>query len=285
MNSLPFGQPEREREVPEITIKDAINLLKTAKLAANRRRNYVTELVRVLNQVADGIEDKPLSCLDAPRIEWFLAQHNYCPAARAGIIGRVSTLFQFAKRRKLVTSNPCEEIEKPIQEWSPPYILSPEQAEKLMRTCQREWPERLAYLALCLFAGLRPTEARQMTWSHINSESLRVEGSISKIRQRRVVHLHPTAALWMNHCRPFSRLPFSEGLRKKWMKDFARVLEFADGWPQDCARHTCASYWLAVKPDAAYIALQLGNSPTILFRNYRELVMKEDADKFWQILP
>jgi hypothetical protein len=52
-------------------------------------------------------------------------------------------------------------------------------------------------------------------------------------------------------------------------------------WPKDILRHTCASHWLAIVPDAQRIALQLGNSPAILLRHYRSIVTKEDAERFW----
>src|SRR3954467_8414290 len=110
-SSQPSSTPPHSSE---ITLRKAIELLKTAKIAANRRPVYVAELVRVLKQITRGIEDKPISYLDAARIEEFLAQRNFCPMARKCFIGRVSTLFAFAKRRKLTRFNPCDELERPI---------------------------------------------------------------------------------------------------------------------------------------------------------------------------
>lgn len=279
------GQPDRQREIHNVTLGESIQLLKTAKLAANRRLVYVNELVRLLKQITRGNENEPLSFLDASKIETFLASRNYCPAVRANVIGRISTLFEFAKRRRWILVNPCDEIEKPILEWTPPKILSPEQAEMLLRACQNHFPEALAYLVLCLFCGLRPTEARQIQWENISQKTIRVEAGVSKIRQRRIVAIRPTAALWLNAAKDKSKLPVSEGTRKGWTKRFALALGFEDGWPQDCARHTCASFWLAIKPDAGFVSMQLGNSPAILFRHYRELCSREDAKRFWSILP
>ena len=75
------------------------------------------------------------------------------------------------------------------------------------------------------------------------------------------------------------------GSYKKWMKQFAKVLGFKDGWPQDCARHSACSYWLAERQDLQYIAMQLGNSGTMIMRHYRDLVSKETAAKFWALMP
>jgi integrase len=57
-------------------------------------------------------------------------------------------------------------------------------------------------------------------------------------------------------------------------------------WPQDCLRHSFASYHLAMFESAEKTALQMGhNSTDMLFRHYRELVTKEQAEKFWALMP
>ncbi|MCP5523587.1 MAG: hypothetical protein H7A46_18775 [Verrucomicrobiales bacterium] len=54
-------------------------------------------------------------------------------------------------------------------------------------------------------------------------------------------------------------------------------------WPQDVLRHTAASQLLALRKDAAAVALELGNSPQVLLTHYRELVTREQAAEFWGI--
>ena len=50
-------------------------------------------------------------------------------------------------------------------------------------------------------------------------------------------------------------------------------------------RHSYASYRLADIKDAARVALEMGNSPTMLFRNYRELVTEKQAAEWFAVLP
>jgi len=60
------------------------------------------------------------------------------------------------------------------------------------------------------------------------------------------------------------------------------------GWPawkKDVLRHSAASYWLASDPDAGKIAMELGNSPAVLLKHYRELVSDEQAKAFWELTP
>lgn len=57
-------------------------------------------------------------------------------------------------------------------------------------------------------------------------------------------------------------------------------------WHQDLMRKTAASYQLALSGDAAGVAYKLGTSERALSRWYIDgLVTKEDAEKFYAIVP
>ncbi|HRZ58656.1 MAG TPA: hypothetical protein P5525_24715, partial [Candidatus Paceibacterota bacterium] len=112
-----------------------------------------------------------------------------------------------------------------------------------------------------------------------------VDAAASKVRQRRIVHLMPSAGEWMKLAlKSKSRLPLSQSTRRRFLRRLRDHLGFKI-WPKDVLRHSAASYWLAECQDAAKVALELGNSVGVLFRHYRELVTKEEAGKFWDIRP
>lgn len=56
-------------------------------------------------------------------------------------------------------------------------------------------------------------------------------------------------------------------------------------WEADILRHTCASMLMGAGRSASDVAAGLGNSPQILLTHYRELVRREDAERFWAIRP
>lgn len=56
-------------------------------------------------------------------------------------------------------------------------------------------------------------------------------------------------------------------------------------WPQNALRHSFISYRLAEVEDAAKVALEAGNSPTIIFKHYRELVTADAAKQWFGIIP
>ena len=55
-------------------------------------------------------------------------------------------------------------------------------------------------------------------------------------------------------------------------------------WKSNALRHSFASYRLADVKDAARVALEMGNSPSMLFRNYRELVTEKQATEWFSVL-
>jgi len=57
-------------------------------------------------------------------------------------------------------------------------------------------------------------------------------------------------------------------------------------WKPDIMRHSYASYHLALHQSADKTALEMGHRDTnMLFRHYRELVTKEEAQAYWRIEP
>ena len=56
-------------------------------------------------------------------------------------------------------------------------------------------------------------------------------------------------------------------------------------WHQDVLRHTYASMRIAAGDSVNQVADDMGNSPKMLLTHYRELVPREDALKFWDLLP
>jgi integrase len=57
-------------------------------------------------------------------------------------------------------------------------------------------------------------------------------------------------------------------------------------WPQNGLRHSFASYRLAAIHDAPRVAAELGHtSPQLLYSAYREVVLSDEAERYWKITP
>ena len=66
-----------------------------------------------------------------------------------------------------------------------------------------------------------------------------------------------------------------------------RPVGVVDGfeWPNNVLRHSFISYRIAIVKSAEQVALEAGNSPTIIFKHYRELATEEQADEWFGIFP
>lgn len=270
-----------------VTIRKAIEALIVAKRLANLRERYITSLRQLLEQFARGREQRPIASFTVEDIEAWLAARSDTLHTRIGNIGRLSSLFGFAARRGWIAKNPCDQLERIRVEPQVPRILSPDQAEKLMRWCQFQKPEALGYFAKTLFAGIRPEETEKLGEQAIDEvrRIIVLDAAASKVRNRRIIHLTETAAAWLAEARRLGSLgPVSAATRRRYIKEAREHLGFRS-WPQDILRHSAASYLLSRTQNAAQVAEWLGNSVDILRGHYKELVSTADTDKFWALAP
>ena len=56
-------------------------------------------------------------------------------------------------------------------------------------------------------------------------------------------------------------------------------------WKHNALRHSFISYRVAQTQNVAQVALEAGNSPRLVFSNYRELVRPADAAKWFGLMP
>ena len=75
-------------------------------------------------------------------------------------------------------------------------------------------------------------------------------------------------------------------LKNKRRRKLAIIKAAGLNWAHDIMRHSYASYHLAQFESADKTALEMGHRDTqMLFRHYRELVTKEEAQAYWAIEP
>ncbi len=56
-------------------------------------------------------------------------------------------------------------------------------------------------------------------------------------------------------------------------------------WPRNVLRHSFISYRIAIVKSADQAALEAENSPSIIFKHYRELATDDEAAAWFNILP
>lgn len=273
-----------------VKIEEAIQQCADFKEVSGKRPRYVSQLRINLRRFAAALPGRITNEIRREEIETFLFKNDWKQSTRRALLIDIKTLFNFAKRRNWVAIHPCAGIERIKVDDRPPAILTPEDAKALLVRCVKIEPSLVPFLAVQLFAGLRPSEARRLSSDDIRGGHIHVSASKSKTRQRRLVPINETlsALLGSNPQLPVKnlerkwrrvRFQFDEtGPRKK------KVWRPAFRWSPDILRHSFCSYALPIM-GAAKVAEFAGHSEAVLFRHYRELVTKEDAERFWQTLP
>lgn len=163
-------------------------------------------------------------------------------------------------------------------------VWTPEEMEALLAGC----PERaVAAMAISAFSGLRNAEILRLDWREIHAVEgfIEVPATKAKTASRRLAPCPPNLAQWLA---PRAK---AEGL--VWERneatlhdDFRRAAEAAGlAWRENALRHSFISYRVAVIEDVAKVALEAGNSPAMIFANYRQLVRPAAAQRWFGITP
>ena len=265
-----------------VTLSVALDRLLKAKEASKRRSRYILALKRAIQSFISTTGDLPVSDITEDHVEGFLSVKGVNPWSRRTYVSRLSTLFEFSRRRRWLVENPCCFLEQVAIDRTEPVILTPDQASHLVHQCRVLCPRGLPWLLLCLYAGLRPEEAAALSWEAIDWENRRiwVDASVSKVRQRRIVE-PPGRFFYLLSCaQKGGALPLPHSTKRRVQRRLKATMGWKS-WPKDILRHTCASYWLALVCDAQRVSLQLGNSPEVLFRHYRAVVTGKEAAMFF----
>ena len=95
----------------------------------------------------------------------------------------------------------------------------------------------------------------------------------------------PNLAAWLADApRKGERIwPHSKPFLFEAMRDAAAKAKVE--WKVNGLRHSFITYRLAATKDVAAVALEAGNSPTMIFRHYRELATEEQAEEWFGIVP
>ena len=238
-----------------------------------------------------------LKILEASKkhFENYLNNLNVGEQRRYNLRSRFSQFFNWCiNEQDIPIRNPLEKItiEVPEKEVS---IFTPVEAEKLLRLCQNSFPQLLAYHAVSLFGGLRPSEAELLEWSdiHFDEKQIKVPKEISKVKRTRVFTMTDPLEAWLKSIpKRGSRILHTtnnrgnlETLRAKLGFKIGKENPNGKKWPEDILRHSFGSYWLRIHNDKPHLAEIMGNSTSIIEKHYKSPVNESDAKKYWAILP
>jgi site-specific recombinase XerD len=166
-----------------------------------------------------------------------------------------------------------------------PGVFTVEQCEALLRKAESHKNGMLVpYVAVCLFAGLRPdSEAERITWQQVNlsDKQINIEPWMTKTGIPRTIAIDDTLHKWLTAHKGKDFYPSG------WRKNFDAVKKAAGikEWIVDGMRHTAHSHYFRKTGSYGLTAEYFGNSEGIVRKNYVNRVTTEEMKKFYAILP
>jgi len=197
----------------------------------------------------------------------------------------IHNLFNYALLRKFVSQNPVKDTPLIRVKDTEVEIYTPEEMALLLEHAD---PRIMPYLTLGAFAGLRCAELERLQWQHVDFQTgyIRVGGDIAKTRSKRLIPILENLRQWlMPYAKPQGNILPVE-LQNTFRDLIHRACQQAGIKKKNNGlRHSFATYRMAQTGDSAKTALEMGNSPGVIFKHYRELVTQEQASAYWNIRP
>lgn len=193
-----------------------------------------------------------------------------------------STFFAWAVRHHYCLENPCKRFDKLPKDMSQIAALSLEECKRLLHAAtQMQDGAAAATVAIGLFAGLRPSEIRDLKTDDILKDKIRVSGGKLRRKLKRSVPVSPVLAEWLQTY-PFQGLPPGWVYKMKALKKTTN----AKKWVQDIIRHTSITFQTERDKNEALTAYNNGTSKQMMDRHYRDIIDDEKAiAEFWSLTP
>jgi integrase len=258
----------------------------TAKRKDGLSREYTSDLKLRLARFCRDFGERPIAGITVEELDNWLRALPGSPKSRANFRANVGVLFSYAARRRMLDSNPVLFTARPKLPDHPPEIFTVQELRALLDAANRIAPDVLTMLAIGAFAGLRDAEIQRLDWSEVDLVRgfIEVKSSKAKSARRRIVPIQENLAAWLRAYSGMKGRLVPVGARSKL--DRVRKAAGLTRWPKNGLRHSFASYRLAATHDAPRVASELGHtSPQMLYSTYRELVLPEEAERYWQIAP
>jgi len=268
------------------TVSQLAAELLEAKRNDKRSAVYLYDLRNRLAVFCRDFGDQRIASVSTPEIGNWIRNLTGAPQTRRNFRTIISVLFGYAVERGMLDTNPVSRVKLPKPADKAPEIFSVDQLQALLNTAHAKAPDVIPMLAIGAFAGLREAEIKRLDWAEINLQRgyVEVKAEKAKTAKRRIVRIQPNLAQWLAPYSMMTGLVVPVNARKKL--DAVRQATGLEHWSRNGLRHSFASYRYAATNDAATVAAELGHTTTgMLFNTYRELVVPEEAQRYWQIVP
>jgi integrase len=231
--------------------------------------------------------DRMACDVQSKEIEKWLFSLKVGPVSFNNYRERIGFLFGYGIKHGYLAKNPIDSdrLEKmPVIEQEIPIF----KVDELKAILDRATPEMIPFLVIGAFSGLRTAELFRLDWADVNLTSgyVEVKAAKAKSARRRSIKMEKNLLAWLQ--------PYAGRTGRIWngsehLYNLLRPISVAAGlskWPTNGLRHSFASYHLAANQNQNQLADILGHTNSrLIFSNYRELVMPDQAARYFNIMP
>jgi integrase len=273
-----FGYIVHRATVPEVVAE----LLKIREQDGASTK-YLGQLRTTLNRFAAKFPC-PILEVTGPDVDAWLRSLDIVATTRNSMLRCIKVLFSFAKAQNYLPDEKTTAVESIPQvrvKLDDVTIFTPEEMTRLLHHAP---PHIVPILAIGAIAGIRMAELNRLDWKAVDLERriIEIRAGQAKTASRRVIPISDNLAAWLTPLEKKGKIVRSQELQTH-VPALARALKME--WPRNVLRDSFISYRIAIVQSADQVALEAGNSPSMIFKHYRELTTPEVAEKWFGILP
>ncbi len=280
-------------KMPHKMVSEVVAEFIEAKTRAGKSADYLCDIRSRCGKFGEAFKICIIDLTGADIRNW-LQSLNVGPRTANNYRSLLGTLLNFAKGRGYLPKDhdefsAVETMEEPEGE------ITLYTAAELLEIVARAHIYFVPFIVIGAFAGLRSAEIERLDWKEINlSEGfIEVKAAKAKTASRRIVPILPNLAKWLApYARPLGPvIPFKDFGHQQ--RELCRELKDTSGnvtraackWKINALRHSFISYRVMAIKDVPQVALEAGNSPRMVFTNYRQLVTEATANNWFAIEP
>ncbi len=267
--------------------------------------SHIRHVRKILETLVETFGQRRVEDIKREELEEWLDALPFVPVTKKNYRSGLCAAWSWFLKHELVTKNVAKLLDCPNIEMGEIGILTVAETEQLFRANEKIDPEVCGLMALGLFAGMRTSAISRVDYKEITMRQgiLTPAEKTKKNRRNYIENLPDNLWAWLERT-PETAFGWCE---RKWKKRKESALRRAgllvngdqlkkpdaNGKlpkkkipPHNAFRHSFASYHVAWKRDFQDTALILSHKGTdILFKHYRGVAKKEDAEKYFEIYP
>jgi integrase len=280
---------DHERRTASVPFLELFNQFLEAK--SDRNPEYLRELRITRNRFPDL---HPRMVCDITHLEIESVLSPLTPGARNPVMRYLRAVFFFGIKRGYLTENPISRLDFAERKRREIEIIPASTVKMMLEHALEHDLPLVPYLVFGFFCGIRPDgELQKLEWNDVKvaEGTIVIRPEVSKTNRRRFPKISSNAVAWIQAYR--QRGGTFEGKVSahsgRDLREHRKANWTAGGitkWIQQGMRHTFCSNWLARHRDVNELVLLSGHdSVDTMWRNYHKGVPKDEAERFWQIMP